>query len=166
MYSCIHLFDSSCYRSGFVLNFAGTAQSARFSPCLIIYPFSLPPHLNNRPLISPPIPNSPLHLSLPSLHPISCSLDTPAPQCSHAPLLSSPNSPSPPPPPPAVVTWCLNSSSLNSATSTLIFRLVYVCCLQLQLMVVWNLKCSVCASLNWTETEVLSVQLSVSLSKI
>ena len=93
-------------------NFAGAAQSARFSPCLSLYPFSPPPHLNNRPLIGPPIPYSPLHLSLPSLHPASCPLDTPAPQCSHAPL------PRLPPSPLAVVTWCLNSSSLNSATST------------------------------------------------
>ena len=36
-------------------------------------------------------PSQPLHLSLPSLHPASCPLDTPAPQCSHAP------SPAPPP---------------------------------------------------------------------
>ena len=63
-------------------------------------------------LIGPPILYSPLHLSLPSLHPASCPLDTPAPQCSHAPL------PRLPPSPLAVVTWCLNSSSLNSATST------------------------------------------------
>ena len=61
-----------------------TAQSAGFSPCLSFYPFSPPPHLNNRPLIGPPIPCLPLHLSLPSLHPTSCPLDTPAPQCSHA----------------------------------------------------------------------------------
>ena len=62
-------------------------------PASVPLPFCLPPHLNNRPLIGPPIPYSPLHLSLPSLHPASCPLDTPAPQCSHAPLL-------PPPPPP------------------------------------------------------------------
>ena len=37
-------------------NFAGAAQNARFSPCLFVYPFSPPPHLNNRPLIGPPIP--------------------------------------------------------------------------------------------------------------
>ena len=91
-------------------NFAGAAQSARLSPCLSLYPFSPPPHLNNRPLIGPPIPCSSLHLSLPSLHPNSCPLDTPAPQCSHAPL------PRPPPSPLAVVVWCL----LNSATSTTI----------------------------------------------
>ena len=66
--------------------FAGAAQSARFSPCLSLYPFSPPPHPNNQPLIGPPIPYLPLHLSLPSLHPVSCPLDTPAPQCSHAPL--------------------------------------------------------------------------------
>ena len=64
-------------------------------------------------IIGPPILYSPLHLSLPSRHPASCPLDTPAPQCSHAPL------PRLPPSPLAVVTWCLNSSSLNSATSTL-----------------------------------------------
>ena len=93
--------------------FTGSAQSARFSPCLSLYPFSPPPHPNNQPRIGPPIPYLPLHLSLPSLHPVSCPLDTPAPQCSHAPL------PRLPPSPLAVVTWCLNSSSLNSATSTL-----------------------------------------------
>ena len=96
---------SKIKQAGHVSDFAGAAQSARFSPCLSLYPFSLPPHLNNRPLIGPPILYSPLHLSLPSLHPASCPPDTPAPQCSHAPL--------------AVVTWCLNSSSLSSANSTL-----------------------------------------------
>ena len=66
-------------------------------------------------LIGPPIAYSSLHLSLLlSLHPASCPLDTAIPQCSHAP----PPPPPSPPPPIAVVTWCLNSSSLNSATST------------------------------------------------
>ena len=74
--------------------------------------FSPPPRLNYRPLINPPIPYSPLHLSL---RPASCSQDTTAPQCSHAPSPASP--PPPPPPPPAVVTCCLNSSSLKGATS-------------------------------------------------
>ena len=96
---------------GHVSDFAGAAQSARFSPCLSLYPFS--PLLPKQPaLIGPLILYSPLHLSLPSLHPASCPLDTPAPQCSHAPL------PRLPPSPLAVVTWCLNSSSLNSVTST------------------------------------------------
>ena len=66
-------------------------------------------------IIGPPILYLPPHLSLPSLPPASCPLDTPAPQCSHAPL------PRLPPSPLAVVTWCLNSSSLNSATSTLMY---------------------------------------------
>ena len=76
-------------------------------------PFSPPPHLNNRPLIDPPIPYSALYHSLPSLHPASCPLDTPAAECPHAHLPRLPLSPL------AVFTWCLNSSSLNSATSTL-----------------------------------------------
>ena len=37
-------------------NFAGGAQSARFSPYLSLYPFSLPPHLNNWPLSALPSP--------------------------------------------------------------------------------------------------------------
>ena len=103
---------SKIKQAAHVSDFAGAAQSAGFSPCLSLYPFSPPPHQKQPALIGPPILHSPLHLSLPSLHPASCPLDTPAPQCSHAPL------PRLPPSPLAVVTWCLNSSSLNSATST------------------------------------------------
>ena len=68
-------------------------------------------------LIGPPIPYSPLHLSLPSLHPASCPLDTPAAQCLP---------PAPPSLPLAMVTWCLNSSSLNSAASTNFPFLLYM----------------------------------------
>ena len=71
------------------------AQSARFSPCLC--PFTVFSASSPKPpaLIGPPIPYSPLHLSLSSLRPASCPLDTPAPQCSH----HAPPSPASLPPP-------------------------------------------------------------------
>ena len=93
-------------------SFAGIMQSARFSPCLCPFTVFSTSSPKQPALIGPPIPNSPLHLSLPSLHPASCPLDTLAPHCSH------PFIPHLHPFPLAMVTWCLNSSSLNSATST------------------------------------------------
>ena len=47
-----------------VSNISGAAQSARFSPCLSLYPFSPPPHLNNRPLSA--LPSSTRHYTSPS----------------------------------------------------------------------------------------------------
>ena len=114
----IHVYNTQIFgrqkrskikQASHVSDFAGAAQSARFSPCLVPLPVFSASSPKQPALMGPPILYSPLHLSLPSLHPASCPLDTPAPQCSHARL---------PPSPLAVVTWCLNSSSLNSATST------------------------------------------------
>ena len=83
--------------------FAGSAQSARFSPCLSLYPFSPPPHPNNQPLIGPPMPHAttplpPLPPSrfLSSGHPSTSVLPCPLPRLLPYPL--------------AVVSWCLNSS--------------------------------------------------------
>ena len=106
-----------------ILNFAGAARfSPRFSPYLALYPFSPPPHPNNgpywpsHPLLAttplpplPPPPSIPLPVLWTPLHLSALMPPSPA-----SPL-------PPPPPPPAVVTWCLNSNSLNSATSTKIF---------------------------------------------
>ena len=45
-------------------NLPGAAQSARFFPCLPLYPFSPAPHLNNRPLSV--LPSSTRHYTSPS----------------------------------------------------------------------------------------------------
>ena len=55
---------SKIKQAGHVSDFAGAAQSSRFSPCLFLYPFSPPPHLNNRPLSA--LPSSTRHYTSPS----------------------------------------------------------------------------------------------------
>ena len=72
-------------------NFADAAQSARFSPCLSLYPFSPPPQLNNRPLSA--------------LHPLFAT--TPLPPLPPSRFLSSGHHGTsvlscPPPPPPSL----------------------------------------------------------------
>ena len=103
-------YKHNCGRAKFTIGKRGW----RCAECQILsLPVPLPVFSASSPkqpaIIGPPILYSPLHLSLPSLHPASCPLDTPATQCSQARL---------PPSLLAVVTWCLNSSSLNCATST------------------------------------------------
>ena len=100
-------------------SFAGAAQSTRFSPCLSLSPFSPPSRLNNRPLLALPFPTH--HYTSPS------------PPFIPLPVLWTPWQLMPPsrtslPPslPLAMVTWCLNSSSLNSAASTNFPFLLYM----------------------------------------
>jgi len=93
--------------------FAGAAQSARFSPCLSrplpVFSASSPkqpaPYWPSHPLLATtPLPPLPPSRFLSSGHPGTTALSCPLPRLPPCPL--------------AVVTWCLNSSSLNCATST------------------------------------------------